>query len=52
MRYGRVNQAEGDLTSDEAKDAAIRLVVFLRDETCKSLECYRGRRTPSSTCMF
>ena len=43
-------QAEGDLTSDEAKGAAIRLIVFLRDETCKSLECNRGRRTPSSTC--
>ena len=34
----RVDQAESDLTSDEAEGATVWLVVFLRNETCKSLE--------------
>ena len=41
---------KGDLTSDEGEGAAVWLVMFLRDETCKSLEGNRGRRTPTSTC--
>ena len=47
---GWVDQAESDLTSDEAEGAAVWLVVFLRNETCKSLESNCGRRTPTSTC--
>jgi len=45
-----VDQAKGDLTSDEAEGAAVWLVMFLRDETCKSLEGNRRRRIPTSTC--
>ena len=47
---GCVNQIEGDLRSDKVEGAAVRLIVFLRDETCKSLEGNHGRRTPTSTC--
>ena len=44
-----VDQAESDLTSDEAEGAAVWLVVFLRNENCKSLESNGGRRTLTST---
>ena len=45
-----MNQTKADLTSDKVEGVAVRLIVFLRDETCKSLEGNRGRRTPTSTC--
>ena len=45
-----VDQAESNLTSDEVEGAAVWLVMFLKNEACKSLESNRGRRTPTSTC--
>ena len=47
---GLVDQAEGDLTSDEADGATVWLVVFFRNEKCEFLECNYGRRIPTSTC--
>ena len=47
---GWVDQAESNLTFDEAEGAAVWLVVFLRNEACKSLKSNHGRRTPTSTC--
>ena len=31
---GRVDEAEGDPTPDVVKDAAVRMSMFLRYETC------------------
>ena len=47
---GCVNPTKSDLTSDEAEGAAVWLVVFLRNENCKSLESNHGRQIPTSTC--
>ena len=32
------------------ESVAVWLVVFLRNETCETLESNRGRQTPTSTC--